>query len=120
MFLRVHRVLCGGEGSRTWNPSWLGHSIGAWDGDTLVVDTVGFNDRSWFMTSPHSDKLHVVERIRRPDMGHLELDVTAEDSEAFSAPWKRHLIATLGDKDEEIEEFICNEDNIDIPHLVGK
>ena len=110
----------GKMGSRTWNPSWLGHSVGTWDGDTLVVDTVGFNDRSWFMTSPHSDKLHVVERLRRPDMGHLELDVTAEDSEAFTGPWKRHLIATLADPEEEIQEFICNEDNIDIPHLVGK
>ena len=110
----------GKMGSRTWNPSWLGHSVGRWEGDTLVIDTVGFNDRSWFMTSPHTEQLHVIERLRRPDLGHLEIDVTAEDPGAFSAPWKRHLIATIGAKDEEIEEFICNEDNIDISHLVGK
>jgi hypothetical protein len=110
----------GKMGSRTWNPSWLGHSIGTWEGDTLVVDNVGFNNRSWLLTSPHTEQLHVVERIRRPDEGHLEIDIMAEDAGAFTGPWNRHVNATLGDKDEDIEEFICNEDNIDIPHLVGK
>ena len=110
----------GKMGSRTWNPSWLGHSVGHWEGDTLVIDTVGFNDGSWFMTSPHTEKLHVVERLHRPDFGHLVIDVTAEDPGAFTGPWKRHLIATIGAKGEEIEEFICNENNIDLAHFVGK
>ena len=52
-----------------------------------------------------------------PDLGHLEIDVTANDPGAFTAPWKRHLIATIAAKDEEIEEYICSEDNIDPEHL---
>ena len=106
-------------GSRAWNPSWLGHSVGQWEGETLVVDTVGFNDRSWLQSAPHTEQLHLVERFRRPDFGHLEIDVTAEDPGAFTAPWKHHLIGTIAAKDEEILEFICNEDNIDLQHIVG-
>ncbi len=104
-------------GTRAWNPSWLGHSVGKWEGDTLVVDTVGFNDRGWLMMAPYTQQLHVVERIRRPDLGHLDINVTAEDPGAFLAPWKRHLVATIAAKDEEIEEYICSEGNIDPEHL---
>jgi len=55
------------------NPAWMGHSIGHWEGDTLVVDTVGFNDRSWLdgQGHPHTEMMHVTERLRRPDLGHL-------------------------------------------------
>ena len=61
------------------NPSWMGHSIGRWQEDTLVIDTVGFNDKSWIGLSPHTEMLHVTERYRRPDRGHLEVTVTIED-----------------------------------------
>jgi len=90
-----------------WNPSYLGHAIGKWDGDTLVVDTVGFNDLSLWQGAPHSEHLHVVERIRRRDAGHLAIDITAEDPDAFTAVWKHHVTATLADKSEQILEFLC-------------
>ena len=79
------------------NPTWEGHSIGRWEGDTLVVDTAAYNDRAWLSLSgiPHTEKLHTVERIRRSDYGHLEVEITMDDSEAFTAPWKRTFTATL-------------------------
>jgi hypothetical protein len=105
-----------------WNSTWQGHSIGHWDGDTLVVDTIGFNDKAWLSLSgiPHTEKLHVVERFRRPDYGHLEVELTMEDSEAFTGPWKRTFTATLAPPEEEIMEFICNENNHDVSHYRGK
>src|SRR5262245_56225997 len=68
------------------NPTWLGHSVAHWEGDTLVVDTVGYNDKSWLDIYPHTDMLHLVERWRRPDLGHLEIDFLIEDPGAFSDP----------------------------------
>lgn len=105
-----------------WNPTWQGHSIGHWDGDTLVVDTIGFNDKAWLSLSgiPHTEKLHTVERIRRPDYGHIEVEITMEDSGAFTGPWKRTFTATLAPPGEEIMEFICNENNNDVRHYRGK
>ena len=105
-----------------WNPTWQGHSIGHWDGDTLVVDTIGFNDKAWLSLSgiPHTEKLHTVERIRRPDYGHIEVEITMEDSGAFTGPWKRTFTATLAPPGEEIMEFICNENNNDVSHYRGK
>jgi len=105
-----------------WNPTWQGHSIGHWEGDTLVVDTTGFNDKAWLSLSgiPHTGKLHVIERIQRPDYGHLEVEITMEDSGAFTAPWVRTFTATLAPPEEEILEFICTENNTDPKHYRGK
>ena len=100
-----------------WNPAWYGHSIGKWEGDTMVVDTVGFNDRGWLGVAPQTEKLHVVERIRRPDFGHLEAQIVAEDSGAFTAPWKTAIHAGLL-PDENILEFVC--ENNKPQHMVGK
>ena len=71
------------------NPTWYGDSIGKWDGDTLVVDTIGFNDRTWLDAAghPHTDQLHVVERYRRPDANNLELKVTVEDPGSYAKPF---------------------------------
>ena len=104
------------------NPTWQGHSIGRWEGDTLVVDTTGYNDKSWLSLSgiPHTEKLHTVERIRRPDYGHIEVEITMEDSAAFTGAWKRNFTATLAPPDEEIMEFICSENNRDASHYHGK
>jgi len=104
-------------------PTWLGYSTGKWDGDTLVVETSGFNDKTWLDTTqghPATEALHVTERFRRPDFGHLELQATIDDPKAYSKPWttttqKMHLL--LGT---DIMEFICNENEKDIPHLRGK
>ena len=70
-------------------PTWLGHSIGEWEGDSLIVDTVGFNDRSWIDSrgTPRTEQLHIVERIRRVDFGHLEVETTIDDPGVFVKPW---------------------------------
>jgi len=101
------------------NPSWMGHSIGHWEGDTLVVDTVGFNDQTWLdnLGHRHTEMLHVIERLRRPDMGHLEIEFTIEDPGAYAKPWIIKRVADL-DTDDEIGEYVCIER--DAPHLVGK
>jgi hypothetical protein len=100
------------------NPTWEGHSIGHWEGDTLVIDTSGYNDKSWLSLTgiPHTEKLHTVEYIRRPDFGHIEVEIVMEDSEAFTGPWRRTFTATLASADEEIMEFICGENNRDPNH----
>jgi Carboxypeptidase regulatory-like domain len=100
---------------------WYGDSIGHWEADTLVVDRVGFNERVWLDpgSHPHSDALHVIERYRRPDLGHLEKEVTVEDPGVLAKPWTFKAVADLA-AGEEIREFICAENNRDVPHMVGK
>ena len=102
-------------------PTWMGDSIARWDGDTLVVDTTGFNDKTWLNGQglPHSDALHVVERYHRPDLGHLIADITMDDSKAFTAPHSFSRTYILLPK-WEIHEYVCNEFNVDAEHLVGK
>ena len=104
-----------------FGPSWLGHSIGRWDRDTLVIDTIGFQDRGWldFAGYPHTNRLHVTQRLRRLDIGHLEIELTLDDPGAFRKPWTVKKTATLA-PDEEIQEYICNENNKDVDHIVGK
>ncbi len=100
-----------------FNPAWVGHSIGKWDGDTLVVDSVGFNDQTAGV-GVHSDKLHVVERFQRPDRGHLQVEITIDDEDAYTEPWHRSVRATLVPQ-EEILEFVCAENNKDPLHFGG-
>ena len=102
------------------DPTWMGHSVGRWEGDTFVVDTTGFNDKSWTpMPYPHTEKLHLVERIRRPDLGHIEIETTVEDPDTYAAPWTFKVASTLLPS-EEIGEYICAENNQYIGHDVGK
>ncbi len=103
------------------NPNWMGHSIGHWEGDTLVVDTLGFNDKSWLdnLGHPHTEMLHVTERIRRPDLGHLDIEITLQDPEAYAKPWVIKRVADL-DTDDEVGEYVCAEGEKDAVHLVGK
>jgi hypothetical protein len=103
------------------NPTWMGHSIGHWEGDTLVVDTVGFNDKTWLDNQGHrhTEMLHVTERLRRPDLGHLEIEFTIEDPGAYAKPWIIKRVADL-DPDDEIGEYVCTEGERDAGHLVGK
>jgi hypothetical protein len=99
---------------------WMGHSIARWEGDTLVVDTIGFNERTWLNGggSPHTDALHVVERYTRPDMGRLEVEITIEDPGAFTKPHIFKRVNTLM-PGAELLEYVCNEFNVDKDHLVG-
>jgi len=99
------------------DPSWVGHSIGKWDGDTLVVDTIGYNDRSWLGPAPHTEMLHVIERIRRPDFGHLEIRVTFEDPGTLTSPWHQNLNWELAPA-EEVVAYVC--ENNKAQRLVGK
>jgi len=103
------------------NPAWYGHNIGHWEGDTLVVDRVGFDDRAYLDQDqhPHGPKLHVIERYRRVDMGHLETEVTVEDPKILAKPWTFKRMSELAPT-EEIYEFICPENNRDTPHMIGK
>ena len=101
------------------NPTWSGYSVGRWDGDTLVVDTTGFNDAETIVPGPrpHSDALHIIERFRRPDFGHLDYEITFDDPKMYAKPWtikhsKLHL-----DPDDELLEFICNENEKDLKHM---
>ena len=93
-------------------PTWMGDSIGTWEGDTLVVDTIGFNDKTWLDRAghPHSQDLHVMERIRRPNHDSLQIAVTMEDPKAYSKPWNDTLTYKLQPK-WNITEMIC-EDNV--------
>jgi hypothetical protein len=102
---------------RDFNPAWVGHSIGKWEGDTLVVDSSGFNEIT-AGAGIHSEKLHVVERFRRPDLGHLEVELTVEDEDAYTGPWTTSVRATLVPQ-EEILEFVCAENNKDPLHFGG-
>jgi len=115
----VRQIFLDGRGHPTdGNPTWEGHSIGHWEGETLVIDTAGYNDRSWLSLTgiPHTEKLHTVEHIRRLDFGHIEVEIVMEDSDAFTGPWKRIFTATLASEDEEIMEFVCGENNRDAAH----
>jgi hypothetical protein len=93
-------------------PSWLGHSIGRWDGDTLVIDTIGLNDRVWqdLQGRPQTEKAHIIERYRRPDLGHLEVEITIDDPGAYTRPWKVRRLLDLA-PGEEVLEYICNENH---------
>ena len=103
------------------NPSFMGYSVGRWDGDTLVVESNGFKDRTWldFGGHPHSEDLRVTERIRRPDFGHLEIVETLSDPKVAEKPWNVTIRANVI-TDTEILEFVCAENEKDVKHLVGK
>lgn len=101
-------------------PTFFGYSLGKWEGDTLVVDTVGFVDETWLDMGGHpaTDALHIVERYRRRDFGHLEIQFTIEDSKVYAKPWIVPMTFNLL-PDTELIEHICDNER-DAGHLVGK
>jgi hypothetical protein len=100
-------------------PTWWGHSTGKWDGDTLVIDTVGFNDKSWlFFVVPHTEMLHETQRLRRPDQGHLEIETTYDDPKTFKTPAKFKVVDILA-PEEEVHEVVC-ENNQYAEHVNAK
>jgi hypothetical protein len=102
-------------------PWWFGYSIGKWDGDTLVIESTGFLDNAWIDEdgSPMSNEAHVTERLRRPNYGTLEVEITVNDPKTYTKPWTVTASLTLMANDELIE-FVCGENNTVLPHLVGK
>jgi hypothetical protein len=111
----------GRELPRDPNPTWMGYSVGHWEGDALVVETAGFNNQGWLDNDgrPATDALQVIERFRRKDFGHMDIEITINDSKAYTKPWTVTLPVALM-ADGELIEYICNENNKDLEHLVGK
>jgi hypothetical protein len=103
------------------NPSWMGYSVGHWDGDTLVVESFGFNDRTWLDHDghPHTEALRMTERYRRRDFGNLDLDVTLSDPAVYAKSWTVAVRAELA-PDTELIEWVCNEKSGGLEHWVGK
>ncbi|MGA7793691.1 MAG: hypothetical protein WCA19_11685 [Candidatus Acidiferrales bacterium] len=94
------------------DPSYFGNSVGRWEGDTLVVETVGFNDQTVINGMPHSDAVHLVERYTRPNLDTLELSLTATDSKAYTKPWTAGPVKLAWHPDWELVEAFCiQEDN---------
>src|SRR5579862_5043445 len=102
-------------------PAWLGYSVGRWEGDTLVVETAGFNDKTWLdvMGHPHSEALRVVERYRRRDFGHMDVQVTFDDPKMYTKPFSIKFTQRLL-ADSDILEFFCNENEKDRVHAGQK
>ena len=104
----IRQVFTDGREHRTdLAPMWMGDSTGHWEGDELVVETVNFNDKTWVDRRgvPHSQEMRVIERFRRVDEDHLEIDVTVEDPVAFTETWSGTRYYRLVDWD--VEEFVC-------------
>ena len=102
-------------------PSWYGYSSGRWDGDTLVVETIGLRDGLWadFYGSPLTDQARMTERFRRPNYGSLEIQVTIDDPTAYTKPWTVNVNQHIA-LDTDLLEYACLENEKDVPHLVGK
>jgi len=107
--------------SKDPNPSFLGESIGRWEGDTLVVDAIGFNDETWLDQDghPHTEDLRVIERYTRIDEMTLHYEATIDDPKAYTKKWTTSYTIPWAPK-MELYEYICQENNFDLPHLVGK
>jgi hypothetical protein len=100
------------------DPSWMGYSVGQWQGDTLVVDTIGLNDKTWLdaLGHPHSESMHLTERFRRTDFGHMQIEVTVDDPKMYTKPFSVTIpMALLPDTD--IFESVCAENERDRAHV---
>ena len=102
-------------------PAWQGYSVGRWDGDTFIVDTIGQNGKTWLDMRglPATEALRVTERFTRPSIGRIFIDVTIDDPKAYTRPWNVRLSWDL-QPDTDLIESICEENNRDLPHMVGK
>ncbi len=120
--------MCGGKftrmgdhASKDPNPTYLGESIGHWEGDTLVTDVIGFNNRTWLDQDghPHGEALHIVEKFTRLNELSMRYEVTVDDPENYEKPWTTSYLIPFVPSGE-LYEYICQENNIDVRHLVGK
>ena len=99
-------------------PSWLGSSVGHWEGDTLVVETAGLNDRAWLDVSghPRSEAMRMTERYRRRDVGHLDVEITFDDPKTYNKSFTINVTHLL-QADTDILEYVCNENEKDRAHM---
>lgn len=107
----------GRDHPKNLDETWMGNSVGKWDGDTLVIDTIGFNGKTWLDTEPErltSNKLHVTERIGRPDFQHLKYEVTVDDPVMYTKPFQNTRTFVLMKPGDEILEYSCDENNKEI------
>ena len=102
------------------NPTWMGYSVGHWDGDTLVVESSGFVDNNWLDNGGHpgTEAMKLTERFHRRDFGHFDVDITIDDPKAYTKPWTVNLKFNLN-PDTELIEYVCSENEKDLNHLVG-
>jgi hypothetical protein len=103
------------------NPAWFGYSVAKWEGDDWVVNTTGIRQETWLDNAgrPHSDALHLIERFRRKDFGHMDIELTIDDPKAYTKAWTvKEDLRLLPDT--ELLEYVCNENNKDYDHLVSK
>jgi len=103
------------------NPAWMGYSIGHWEEDTLVVRSKGFVENNWLDNGGHpaTEALRLTEKFRRPDFGHINLELTIDDPKAYTKPWSVNLQFTAS-PDTDLIEYVCTENEKDLKHLVGK
>jgi hypothetical protein len=103
------------------NPAFMGYSVGHWEGETLVVVTAGYNDRTWLDAAghPHTESLRTTERFYRKDFGHLEVSETFDDPKAYARPWTVKVTGELR-PDIDLLEYVCNENEKDSAHMVGR
>lgn len=102
------------------DPSFFGDKTGKWEGDTLVIDSVGFKDKQMWIDengNPQSDAMHAIERWTRPDAGHLHLELTVDDPKFYTRPFHYSRTWVAGDAKQELKEYVCAENNIDRAHL---
>jgi len=109
----VRQIFTDGRKHQNLTATWMGDSIGKWEGDTLVVDVTGFNDKTWVDSEghPHSDALHVVERIRRTDHDHLLDEITVDDPKAYTKPLTTKRAFDY-QQDWNIAEFVCEDNDV--------
>ena len=101
------------------DPSWMGNAVAKWEGDTLVIDSIGYNDKTEINGYKHTEALHIIERISRPDAGTLSYEATIEDPNVFASPWVIRRNFPLLPEYDSLNEFVC-ENNRDYKPLFGK
>jgi len=111
-----HVIYMNRDHPKDLEPTWFGHSVGHWDGDTLVVDTIGFNGKTRLDTRghPHSDQLHLIERYTLTDSKHIAYEMTIDDPKTYTRPWKNARVFTKMNPGEELIEYSCEENNRDL------
>jgi hypothetical protein len=116
--MRARVIHMGAAHPRDIKPGYYGHSVGHWDGDVLVIDTIGLNDKTWTdrFGTPHTEQLHVVERYRRTDDATMRVDFSVEDPGAFTSPWSAYV--TYSRVADPYVEQVCPENAIDL--LTGR
>lgn len=110
----------GRDHPKNMESTWFGNSVGKWEGDTLAIDVAGMNDKTFLDTNghPHSDRLHLIERLRRTGPKTMSYEVTVDDPKAYTQPWKQSRVFQLK-PGLELMEYVCLENEKDRSHLVG-